>query len=113
MGCPPTLFCRFVFNTFPKVYNIFDATVQKFLLKALKTTAHTVYAWATLFGSALVLRLSATLGHGLKMKISNIVSSIFSDLTSEIANPFAKPQDSLPVGSIFYFFQLLDFCALY
>ena len=46
------------------------------------------------------------------MSISNVVSSIFSDLTSELANPFAKPQDSLPIGSIFFFFHLLEFCAL-
>ena len=47
------------------------------------------------------------------MTISNVSSSIFSDLTSEIAIPFAKPQDLLPVGSIFYFFQLLNFRAFH
>ena len=41
------------------------------------------------------------------------MTSIFRDLTSQIAKPFAKPQDSLPVGSIFYSFQLLEFCALH
>ena len=59
------------------------------------------------------MRLSATLGFGLKMTISNVYSSIFRDLTSSIATPFAKPQDSLPVGSIFYFFQALEFCVLH
>ena len=59
------------------------------------------------------MRLFATLGFRLKMTISNVVSSIFSDLTSEIATPFAKPQDSLPVGSIIYFFQLLEICVLH
>ena len=46
------------------------------------------------------------------MTISNVLSSVFSDLTSYIAGPFAKPQDSLPVSSIFYFFHTLEFCAL-
>ena len=40
-------------NLFPKVYQIFDATVQKFLLKALTTTAHTFF-----FRSRLRLRNS-------------------------------------------------------
>ena len=47
------------------------------------------------------------------MTISNVSSSILRDLTSSIATLFAEPQDSLPVCSIFYFFQLLEFCALY
>ena len=34
------------------------------------------------FWSPLLLRLSATLGFSLKMTISNVASSIFSDLTS-------------------------------
>ena len=34
------------------------------------------------FGSPLLLRLSATIAFSLKMTISNVVSSIFSDLTS-------------------------------
>ena len=66
-----------------------------------------------LFWSPLPLRLSATLGFIPKMTISNVVSSIFGDLTFLIATPFAKPQDSLPVGSIFYFFQLLEICVLH
>ena len=37
----------------------------------------------------------------------------FSDLTFEIANLFAKPQGSHPVGYLFYLFQLLKFCALH
>ena len=65
-----------------------------------------------LFSSRRLLRLSATLGFSLKMTISNVVSSIFSDLTSSMATPFAKPPDLLPVGSIFYFFQLLEICVL-
>ena len=47
------------------------------------------------------------------MTISNVFSSIFSDLTSEIATPFAKPQDSVPVDFIFYFFQLLELCTVH
>ena len=47
------------------------------------------------------------------MTISNNVASIFSDSTSYVGTPFAKPQDSLPVGSIFYFFQLLEICVLH
>ena len=47
------------------------------------------------------------------MTIFNVCSSIFWDLTSEIANPFAKPQGSLSVGSIFYFCELPEFCALH
>ena len=47
------------------------------------------------------------------MTISNVFLSIFSDLTSQIATPFAKPPDSLPVVSIFCLFQLLEFCALH
>ena len=47
------------------------------------------------------------------MTISNVFSSAFSDLTIEIASLFAKPQDSHPVGYIFYFFLLLEFCALH
>ena len=43
------------------------------------------------------------------MTICNVVWSIFSDMTSEIATPFAKSQDSLPVGSIFYFFSSWSF----
>ena len=45
------------------------------------------------FWSLLLVRLSATLGFSLKMTISNVSLSIFSDLTSQIANPIAKPQD--------------------
>ena len=60
-----------------------------------------------------MLRLSATIGFGLRLTISNVFSSTFSYWTSEIANPFAKPQDSLPFGSNFYFFQLLEFCVLH
>ena len=47
------------------------------------------------------------------MTISNVFLSILSNLTFEIADPFAKAQDSLPVGSIFYFFQLLEICVLH
>ena len=61
----------------------------------------------------LLLRLSANLDFGLTMTISNVFSSIFSSSTSQIATPFAKPQDSIPVGSIFYFSQLSDFSALH
>ena len=43
------------------------------------------------------------------MTISNVFSSIFSDLTSQIATPFAKLQDSFPVGSVFYFFRSWSF----
>ena len=64
------------------------------------------------FWSPLLLLLFATIAFSLKMTISNVVSSIFSHLTSEIAQPFVKQQDSLPVGSIFYFFQLLEICVL-
>ena len=41
-----------------------------------------VEACATLLWSALLLRLSGTLGSGLRMTISNFVSSVFSDFTS-------------------------------
>ena len=103
---------------FPKEYEVFDATVQKFLLKTLKTTAHTffsgaVYACATLFGSPLLLRLSATRPFSLKMTISNVVSSNFSELTSSIATPFAQHTGFLPIGLIYYLIQLLDVCALH
>ena len=47
------------------------------------------------------------------MTISRVVSSIFNDFTCEIATPSAKPQESLPVGYIFYFFQLLEVCVLH
>ena len=47
------------------------------------------------------------------MTISRVISSIFSELTCQIATPFAKPQESLPVGYIFYFFQLLEICVLH
>ena len=47
------------------------------------------------------------------MTISRVISSIFSDLTCQIAIPFAKPQESLPVGYIFNFFQLLKICVLH
>ena len=102
----------------PKVCKICGATVQKRLLKASKSTAYTFlsrsrYAYAPLIGGAHLLRLSATLSFGLIMTISIIFSSIFSDLTSQIITPFGKPQDSLPVGSIVYLFQLLEFCALH
>ena len=72
----------------PKVYRIFYATVQKFLLKALETTAHTFFFWSRFrlrnffLGSLLLLRLSATIGFGLRLTISNVFSSFFSDLTS-------------------------------
>ena len=65
------------------------------------------------FWGPLLLRLSATLGFGLKMKISNVFLSILNDLTSQIANPFAKPQNSVPVGSICYSFQLLEIYVLH
>ena len=65
------------------------------------------------FWSPLLLRLSATLGFSLKMTISYVFSAIFSGLTCRLAIPFAKPQDSLPVGFIFYFFQLLEICVLH
>ena len=72
---------------FLKVDKMFDATVQNFLLKTLKTTAHTFFFWslyacATFFWSPLLLRFSATLGFSLKVTISIIVSSILGDLTS-------------------------------
>ena len=59
------------------------------------------------------MRLPSTFSFSQRMTISNVVSSIVSDLTSQIANPFAKPQHSPPVGPVFYFFQLLEFCALH
>ena len=65
------------------------------------------------FWSPLLLHLSATLCFSIKMTFTRLVLSVFSDLTSEIATPFAKPQDSLPVGFIFFFFQLLEICVLH
>ena len=47
------------------------------------------------------------------MTISRVIWSIFSDLTCEIATPFATPQESLPVGYIFNFSQLLEICVLH
>ena len=47
------------------------------------------------------------------MTISNVFPSISSNLTCQIATRFAKPQDSPPVGSIFYFPQLLEYFALH
>ena len=47
------------------------------------------------------------------MTISRVVSSIFNDFTCQIATPSARPQESLPVGYIFYFFQLLEVCVLH
>ena len=47
------------------------------------------------------------------MTISRVASSIFNDFTCYIATPSAKPQESLPVGYIFYFFQLLEVCVLH
>ena len=60
---------------------------NNFLQKLLKRRliphfSGAVYACATLFWSALLLRLSLTLGLNLKMTIANVVSSIFCDLTS-------------------------------
>ena len=49
----------------------------------------------------------------MKMTISRVISSFFSDLTCYIATPSAKPQESLPVGYIFFFFQLLGICVLH
>ena len=46
------------------------------------------------------------------MTISNVLSSTFSDLTFQIATVFANPEDSHPIGNIFYLFQLLEVCAL-
>ena len=65
------------------------------------------------FGSSLPSRLSATLSFGVKMTLSRVILSMFSDLRSQIATLFAKPQESLPVGYIFYFFQLLEICVLH
>ena len=65
------------------------------------------------FWSLLLLRLSAILSYSIKMTISRVVPSIFSDLTSYIATPFAKPQDSLLAGFIFYFSQVLEICVLH
>ena len=59
------------------------------------------------------LRLSTTVRFRLKMTISTICLSTFSDLTFSMANVFAKPQDLHPVAYTFYFFQLLEFCALH
>ena len=59
------------------------------------------------------MRLSTTVSFGLKMAVSYVLSSTFSDLTFEIANLFAKPRDSHPVGFIFYIFQLLEFSAIH
>ena len=70
--------------------------------------------WAPepLFLSAAQLRLSATTGYPQKMTIYTVFLSTFSDLTSKIANPSARPRDSNPVGYIFYFFQVLDICVI-
>ena len=57
------------------------------------------------------LRLSATINFKRKTTIPNVFSSIFSDFIFQIATPFAKPQDSHPVGYIFYSVQLLEFFA--
>ena len=59
------------------------------------------------------MRLFASIGFGLGMTICSVVSSFFTGLTSQIATPFAKPQDSLPAGSLCYFSQLLEFCVLH
>ena len=63
-----------------------------------------------LFLSAAQLRLSATLSFGLQTMSCNVFSSNFSDLTCRIASPSASLRGSLPVGFIFFFFQLLEFC---
>ena len=63
--------------------------------------------------NAAQLRLSATRGFGLKMTISNVFSSGFSDLPFTIASLFAKPQDSHLAGYIFYFLKPLEFCTLH
>ena len=78
--------------------------MQRVLLKALQITPHTFLFMCNPFWEWPLLRLSATLGLCLTMTISNVFSSILNDLKSPIATPLAKPQDSLPVGSIFYFF---------
>ena len=91
------LFCVVVVSfIFHKDYTIFDATVQKFLLKAVKSTAHTFFQkswWAS--------------------DNVNVLTSNVSNLTSKIANASAEAQDSHHVGFIFYFLHLLDFCALH
>ena len=46
------------------------------------------------------------------MTISNVLSSIFGDLGFQNATLFPEAQDSNPVGSFFYFFQLLEISAL-
>ena len=103
-------FLRFIKN--------FDATEHKFLLQAFKNMVHTFvlvcrFASVAFFVGAAMLRLSTTVSFGINLTIFNVSTSNFSDLTFKIANPTAKPQDSHPVGFIFYFFQLLQFCALH
>ena len=72
---------------FLKVTNVLMQLCKTFFQKLEKpghipSFSGAAYACATLFGSALLLRLSATSGFSLKMTISNVVSSIFSYLTS-------------------------------
>ena len=50
--------------------------------RLIPTFSPAIYACANLIGSALLLRLSLTLGFILQITISNVVLSIFSDLTS-------------------------------
>ena len=67
-------------------YKNFDATMQNFLVSRCQGTAHTsllecLVVPLTPFLGAALLRLSATLRLGLYMTISNVLSSLFGDLT--------------------------------
>ena len=67
-------------------YKNFHSTMQKILVSHSQGMAHTslleclVVPLTPFLGEAL-LRSSATLSLGLKMTISNVLSSLFSDLT--------------------------------
>ena len=82
-------------------------------LRVIRSFLKAVYACATLFLKSASFALVCDFGFGVKMTIFRVISSIFSDLTCYIATSFAKPQESLPVGYNFYFFQLLEICVLH
>ena len=72
---------------FPKAYKILMQLCKNFFYKFKNYGSYLLFPGPftlaqPFFWSPLLLRLSATLGFSLKITITHVISSIFSDLTS-------------------------------
>ena len=119
-ACEMTLaYLRGGLSTCSAVWVEFEYFSRKFikhlmqLVQLIPSLSNSVYACATLFLRSASFALVCDFEFGVKMSISRVSLSIFSDLTCYIATTFAKLQESLPVGYISFFFQLLDTCVLH